>query len=202
MNVSILADSSGSMANIADDMSGSLNTLMEENRNLPTEVTVTYSIFSDTYMPQFTEMPIRNVPPFKIVPSNTTALLESACKMINEVDARFAAMPEYPEKVMFVIVTDGMENASAPEYTRTRLFSLIRRQTEKRNWVFLYFGANQDAIQEAESFGISGDKAVNWCANTEGVRRNTARVSRKMKQMEAMEVNLLQEIAFDDEDRQ
>ncbi|GHT17672.1 hypothetical protein FACS1894189_4030 [Planctomycetales bacterium] len=202
LSVNILADSSGSMANIADDMSGSLNTLMEENRNIPAEVTVTYSIFSTAYMPQFAEKPIQDVPPFKIVPTNSTALLESACKMINEVDARFAAMPEYPEKVMFVIVTDGQENASAPEYTRTRLFSLIKRQTEKRNWVFLYFGANQDAIQEAQSFGIDGDKALNWRASKAGVARNSERMSLKMKQMAAAKFEMLQDVAFDDEDRE
>jgi O-acetyl-ADP-ribose deacetylase (regulator of RNase III) len=202
MSINILADSSGSMANIAEDMSGSLNQLMAENKDLPAEVTVTYSIFSTDYMPQFAEKPIAEVPQFRITPTNSTALLESATRMIEEVDARFAAMPEHPEKVMFVIVTDGMENASRPGYTRSRLFSLIRRQTEERNWVFLYFGANQDAIQEAASMGIRRDRAMYYETNARGVHRNHERLSRKMEQLHESSLSTLCDIGFDAEDRE
>ncbi|MDR3088712.1 MAG: macro domain-containing protein [Desulfobulbaceae bacterium] len=201
MSVCILADSSGSMAGIADDMSGSLNTLMAENRNLDAEVTVTYSTFSSNYQPQFAEKPIAEVPEFKIVPTNSTALLESAYTMIEEVDARFAALDAYPEKVLFVIVTDGMENASRPQYTRARLFSLIERQTKERNWVFLYFGANQDAIHEAASFGIDASRSMNYCADRHGLERNRERLSRKMEQVMCCQQSALGDVCFDDEDR-
>ena len=123
MSMNILVDSSGSMESIASDMVGALNQLVDENREL--DVLVTYSIFSDEYQPVFAHVPIKDVKRFELKPDRMTALVESACKMIDEVGARLAAMPEEerPEKVMFVIVTDGLENYSNPKYTRKTIFN-------------------------------------------------------------------------------
>ena len=203
ISMNILVDSSGSMESIASDMVGSLNQLVDENREL--DVLVTYSIFSDEYQPIFAHKPIKEVKRFDLKPDNMTALIESACKMIDEVGARLAAMPEEerPEKVMFVIVTDGMENYSKPKYTRKRLMKKIKHQTEVYNWLFLYLGANQDAIAVAESYGIAADHAVNYSANTRGTVRNRERLSKKLRQVESAPVAMMREYAvFDAEDRE
>ena len=202
ISMNILVDSSGSMKPIASDMAGSLNQLVEENRKL--DVAVTYSVFSDDYRPVFADKPIKRVRKFTLEPSGSTALIESACKMIDEVGARLAAMPESerPEKVMFVIITDGEENASAPEYTRERLFAKIKEQTETYNWLFLYLGANQDSIQAAESYGIAADRAIDWQASAKGAHRNTRRLSRKLQQAHAAPVAMMQVHGFDAEDRE
>jgi len=202
ISMNILVDSSGSMMSIASDMEGSLNQLVDENREL--DVLVTYSIFSDEYQPIFFEVPIKKVKQFQLRPNGSTALLESACKMIDEVGARLAAKPEEerPGKVMFVIVTDGHENHSAPEYTRALLMEKIKHQTEEYNWLFLFLGANQDAIAVAESYGIRGTHALQYRSSEKGVRFSTKSLSDKLRQMEEAEASNLQGIHFNDEDRE
>ncbi|MDR3182724.1 MAG: O-acetyl-ADP-ribose deacetylase [Planctomycetaceae bacterium] len=202
ISLNILVDSSGSMYTIADDMSGGLNELIADHRD--SDTLVTYSIFSDNYQPVFAEKPIRSVEQFAIKPDASTALLESACKMIDEVGERLAAKPESerPEKVMFVIVTDGQENASAPEYTRARLFAKIKEQTETYNWLFLYLGANQDAIQEAKTFGISSDHAMDFRADSVHIPEVWQSVSHRLADMLYCKMEAVQSVAFEDIDRQ
>ena len=202
ISMNILVDSSGSMESIASDMVGSLNQLVDENREL--DVLVTYSIFSDQYQPIFAHIPIKDVERFQLKPDRRTALIESACKMIDEVGARLVAMPEEerPEKVMFVIVTDGLENFSAQEYTRERLMAKIKHQTEVYNWLFLYLGANQDAIAVAESYGIDADKAMFYQAsNKADVRKIGERLSKKAKELNMSPAALMQKMGWDADDR-
>jgi len=138
---------------------------------------------------------------FGLKPDATTALVESACKMIDEVGKRQADKPEdeRPEKVMFVIVTDGLENASAPEYTKERLLEKIKHQTEVYNWVFLYLGADQDAIAVAESYGISADKAVMY--QRAATHKTGEVLSKKLAMMYALSPAALQDVGFNAEDR-
>ena len=198
--MNILVDSSGSMESIASDMVGALNQLVEENRNL--DVLVTYSIFSNEYQPIFADKPIKDVDRFQLKPDSMTALVESACKMIDEVGVRLAAKleDERPGKVMFVIVTDGLENHSAPEYTRERLMAKIKEQTEVYNWLFLYLGANQDAIAVAESYGIAADRAVDFSPRL--AKRSGKVLSRYLQKVEAARGYCTAEfVAFDAADR-
>ena len=200
ISMNILVDSSGSMASIVSDMVGALNQLVDENREL--DVLVTYSIFSNAYQPIFAERPIKDVERFQLRPDKNTALIESACKMIDEVGARLAkkSEEERPEKVMFIIVTDGLENWSAREYTRDRLMMKIREQTDVYNWVFLYLGADQDAIKVAESYGIAANKAVNYdkgmVAYAGGI------LSKKLQMMSMKRRAEMQDIGFDEEDQE
>ena len=199
ISMNILVDSSGSMESIASDMVGALNQLVDENREL--NVLVTYSIFSTKYQPIFAEKPIKEVKRFDLKPDATTALVESACKMIDEVGARLAARPEdeRPEKVMFVIVTDGLENASAPEYTREHLLAKIKYQTDVYNWVFLYLGADQDAIAVARSYGIDADRAIEYKKAL--AYKTGGTLSKKLRQMHEADLDAYGSFGFDDEDR-
>jgi hypothetical protein len=183
-------------------MEDSLNLLLDRNREL--DVLVTFSVFSYRYHSVFTDKPIKEVERFTIRLDRGTALIMSACKMIDEVGARLATLPENdrPAKVMFVIVTDGMENASPPEYTREHLMEKIKEQTEVYNWLFLYLGANQDSMAVAKSYGINPDRAVNWKSNREGTRRTSERLSKKLREVNKTEANDLQNIIFDEMDRQ
>lgn len=201
ISINVLVDSSGSMESIAADMAGSLNHFIAENRKF--DAAVTYSTFADEYQPVFADLPIKKVRKFTFTPGGTTALIESACKMIDEVGERLGAMPESdrPEKVMFIIITDGCENASAPEYTRKRLFAKIKEQTEVYNWLFLYFGANQDAIATAANYGIAADHAVDWQASAQGAMRNSRRFSRALDRVASAGAFAMQSCVFDAEDR-
>lgn len=202
ISMNILVDSSGSMTSIASDMVGSLNQLVDENREL--NVLVTYSIFSEEYQPIFADKPIKEVEQFQLKPDSSTALIESMCKMIDEVGERLATKSEAerPEKVMFIVVSDGEENTSAPEYTKERLLEKIKHQTEVFNWLFFYFGANQDAIAVARSYGIDAGKAIDFNADSEGTYRNKERLSKKLRQTSSTAPKELQNIAWDAEDRE
>jgi len=103
------------------------------------------------------------------------------------------------QKVMFVIVTDGLENASAPGYTKERLVAKIKGQTEVYNWVFLYLGADQDAIAVAQSYGIAADKAVYY--ERQKSRETGDVLAAKMRMMAEYDARAMKEIAFNEEDR-
>jgi len=89
-----------------------------------------------------------------------------------------------PEHTMFIITTDGMENASH-RYTSDRVKYMIERQKEKYSWEFLFIGANIDAVETAAQYGINSDRAVNYNADEKGTKILYATVSESICQMRA-----------------
>jgi Mg-chelatase subunit ChlD len=176
-----VVDRSGSMSSIKTDMEGGLKTLIDDQRKEAGECNVTYICFDDSYDEVFVSKPIAEVTELKIEPRSATALLDALGKAINSVGQRFAALPEdeRPEHVFFVIVTDGMENASR-EYTRKQILELITHQTEKYSWDFTYLGANQDAIGEASSFGIRAGATMDFMPTSAGIKGVYAGTSHKL----------------------
>lgn len=100
----------------------------------------------------------------------STALLDAVGKTILDVGYRMSIMNESdrPNKVIFVITTDGLENASR-EFTYVKVNELIKHQQEKYNWEFIFLGANIDAVKEADNLGISVGNAYNFKANHAGI---------------------------------
>ena len=98
-----------------------------------------------------------------------TALLDAVGGAIHHIGNvhKYAREEDRPEKTLFVITTDGMENASR-KYTYDRLKAMIERQKEKYGWEFIFLGANIDAAREAARFGIGADRAVNYNADSVG----------------------------------
>ena len=98
-----------------------------------------------------------------------TALLDAVGKAIHHIGNvhKYAREEDRPEKTLFVITTDGMENASR-KYSYEKLKAMIQRQQEKYGWEFLFLGANIDAAREAARFGIGADRAANYHADSEG----------------------------------
>ncbi len=103
----------------------------------------------------------------------STALLDAIGKTIRKIKnaLKHTAEDYRADKVMFIITTDGMENASR-EYTYDKIKSMVEKQKEKHNWEFIFLGANIDAIETAERFGISADRAQNYHSDSKGVRLN------------------------------
>ncbi len=121
-----------------------LNCLLDEYRNQT--ATVSYAVGLDEYQPVFAEKPIGEVGVFRIEPEGNAALIESACRLIDETGARLAAMPESkrPEKVIVVFVTNGRDSVSDPKYTRDSLLARIKEQTEVYSWRFIDIGARPE----------------------------------------------------------
>jgi len=115
-----------------------------------------------------------------------TALLDAIGKTINKIGnvQRNTSRQERADKVIFVITTDGMENASK-EYNYEKIKKMVEWQKEKYGWEFIFIGANIDAISTAAKFGISSDRAANYNADGEGTRLNYEAVSHVVSELRA-----------------
>jgi len=168
-----VVDRSGSMSSIAADMRGGFDAFLAEQKKVPGECRVSLTRFDDQYEVVYEGRSLAEVPPLDLQPRGSTALLDAVGRTIDAVGARLAAMPEHerPSKVLFVIITDGAENASR-EYNRRRVFEMITTQRTKFSWDFVFLGANQDAFAVAEGLGIDRGMAMNYAAS--GVGANSA----------------------------
>ncbi len=152
-------DRSGSMESVREDSIGGFNRFLKDQKAAPGEARMTVTIFDTVYEIIHDGKPIAEVPDLThetYIPRGMTALLDAVGRTIDNVGARLKGLTEdeRPEKVIFVILTDGQENASK-EYTREKLLASINHQQEKYGWEFLYLGANQDAFAVARGIGIA-----------------------------------------------
>ena len=171
-----ILDRSGSMSGLEADTIGGYNSLMEKQRGEQGEATITTVLFDDRYEMIHDHADIKKV---KAMDNKTyyargcTALLDAIGKTINHVGNRhkFAPDNEVPGKTMVVIITDGYENASQ-EFKLDKVRSMIEHQKSKFGWEFLFLGANIDAVETADTFGISADRAVTYEADNVGTKMN------------------------------
>lgn len=152
--VVIVLDRSGSMQDIREDMEGGLNHFFEEQKKEPGSCQVTLVQFDDAYEVVYSGKDLNEVPPAQLVPRGCTALRDALGKTINSVGERLAKTPEAdrPSKVVFVIITDGLENASK-EFSHEQIQEMVKHQQEQYSWLFVYLGANQDAFAVGSSLG-------------------------------------------------
>jgi len=158
-----LLDRSGSMQSIKGDTEGGFDAFIAEQRGQSGECRVTLAQFDDTYEQVYADRPVAEVPPLKLQPRGTTALLDSIGRLVGEAGARLAALPEEqrPGVVIVGIMTDGYENASR-ELSHAHVKSLIETQTRDYGWQFLYLGADQDAIEVGASIGVTAANSMTY----------------------------------------
>ena len=154
-DITLVVDRSGSMGSIREDAEGGVNAFIEEQKRADGEAVLTLVQFDTEYEFLHRGVPIDDVKSYKLAPRGLTALLDAVGRAINETGSRLAAMPEEqrPGLVVFVIVTDGLENSSR-EFSRARIREMIQHQQEKYDWQFTFLGADQDAFAEAGGMGI------------------------------------------------
>jgi len=169
-----LLDRSGSMGGLENDTIGGFNAFIEKQKKMPGETIVTTVLFDDRYEILWNGVDVKDI---KLTEKEyyvrgMTALLDAIGKTILDVNNRLSITEESrrPGKVIFVITTDGMENASK-EFTYEKVRELIKQQTEKHNWEFIFLGASIDAVKEAGSIGVNRKDAYNFEASPEGVKR-------------------------------
>ena len=167
-----ILDRSGSMAGLEEDTIGGFNAMIEKQKREPGEAYVSTVLFDNTCDVIHDRVAIRKVAPMtrkEYYVRGCTALLDAIGGAIHHIGNihKYAREEARPEKTLFVITTDGMENASR-EYTYPRLKAMIERQKEKYGWEFLFLGANIDAAKEAARFGIDADRAANYHADRQG----------------------------------
>lgn len=162
-HIELLLDRSGSMDKIKTDMEGGIATFIKEQRAVPGEATFALRQFDDRYETVIEPIPLNEVGRIELVPRGMTALLDAMGKSITQAGEYLDAKSEdkRPEHVIFVIVTDGLENASH-EWGIGGIHDLVKQQTDKYGWTFVYLGANQDAIKVGEGIGIAASNSMNY----------------------------------------
>ena len=168
-----ILDKSGSMAGLESDTIGGYNAMLKKQRDVEGECRITTVLFNNNYELLHDRIDIRAVRPItekEYSVGGTTALLDAMGRTIHKIinvqrntDEAYRA-----EKVMFVIITDGYENSSR-EYSVENVRSLIQHQKDKYGWEFIFLGANIDAVETAQHFGISQNRAQNYHADSFGI---------------------------------
>ena len=172
-------DRSGSMSGLAADTIGGFNELIEKQKKIEGDAYVTTVLFDHEYEVLHDHVALGEVAPLtdkEYFARGSTALLDAVGRTINAVGARLAATPEEerPAHVVFVITTDGMENASR-EYTAKQVREMVEHQQQKYSWQFVFLGANMDAVSEARNLGISAKYAADFTPTGRGVNRMYAK---------------------------
>ena len=184
-----ILDCSGSMAGLEADTIGGFNAMLEKQKAEAGQAYVSTVLFSTASQVVHDRVALDRVAPMTCrdyVPGGCTALLDavgSAIRHIGNVH-KYAREEDVPEHTIFVITTDGMENASCC-YTAERVKRMIQRQTEKYGWEFIFLGANIDAAENAARIGIRADRAANFVADVAGTGATFASVHEAVRQVRA-----------------
>ena len=180
-----ILDRSGSMGGLESDTIGGYNSMLSKQKKEKTgKVSVTTVLFDDQYELLYNQVPIEKVSPMteeEYYVRGSTALLDAIGKTVMQVKAN-QDKKEIKDKVLFVIITDGMENASR-EYRAEQVKKLIEERKEKDNWEFLFLGANIDAIGAAKDLGIDSSRAVRFKSDKKGTAKNYEVLNEAIKEI-------------------
>ena len=184
-----ILDKSGSMSGLESDTIGGFNSMLDKQQKKPGEALVTTVLFDNNYCLLHDRVTIKKVKPItdkQYYVEGSTALLDAVGKTINKISNahKNTADDERPEKTMFVIITDGMENASV-EYSYRKVKAMVELQKAEFCWEFIFLGANIDAAQTASRFGVNVDRAVNYHADSDGLKTSYDAVTCAVSEMRA-----------------
>ena len=167
-----ILDRSGSMAGLEEDTIGGFNAMIEKQRQVEGECLVSAVLFDHESIVLYDRVPLEKVRKMTrddYTVRGSTALIDAIGGAVHHIGNvhKYARAEDVPEKTLFVITTDGMENSSR-RYTSDEVKKKVERQKEKYGWEFLFLGANIDAVETAKHFGIGADRAVNYNADRMG----------------------------------
>ena len=167
-----ILDRSGSMSGLEGDTVGGFNAMIEKQKRGGGECLVSTLLFDHEQVVLHDRIPLSEVAPLTeedYVTRGSTALFDAVGSAIHHIGTihKYARPEDVPKHTMFIITTDGMENASQ-QYSSEQVKRMIERQKEKYGWEFLFIGANIDAVETAKRYGINEDRAVNYNADAEG----------------------------------
>lgn len=174
--VVFILDRSGSMSGLESDTIGGFNSMIEKQRKEEGEAFISTVLFDDQTEVLYDRVPVNKVEPMndkQYYVRGCTALLDAIGGAIHHIANvhKYAREEDRPEKTLFIITTDGMENSSRI-YDYNKVKKMVETEKDKHGWEFLFLGANIDAIEVAGRFGISADRAINYECDSMGTALN------------------------------
>lgn len=182
----MILDRSGSMGGLESDTIGGFNAMMQQQRETEGEVLVSTVLFDHESVVLHDRVPLTDIKPMTTADYQVrgcTALLDAVGNAVRHIKNvhKYIREEDVPEKTIFVITTDGLENASR-EYTKKDVQKLIEEQKGK-GWEFLFLGANIDAVEAAREIGIAKDRAVTYHSDHVGTQLNYKCAGRAVSRM-------------------
>ena len=182
-----ILDRSGSMSGLESDTIGGYNSLIRKQKGEEGEALISTVLFDDKIEVLHDRVRLDEIKPMTendYYVRGCTALLDAVGGAIHHIGNvhKYARPEDVPEKTLFIITTDGYENASC-RYTYEKVKHMIERQKEKFGWEFLFLGANIDAVDVAGRFGIQEDRAVNYHSDSEGTAVNFKALSKAVSRV-------------------
>ena len=187
--VVFILDRSGSMAGLESDTIGGFNSFVEKQRQEEGECLISTVLFNQLSRVIHDRVPIdeiRNMNREDYFASGTTALIDAMGDAIHHIKNvhKYIREEDVPANTVFVIITDGLENASH-RYTSDQVKKMVSQQKEK-GWEFLFLGANIDAVETAKKYGIEEDRSVDFLNDTQGIEANFKAVSKSVSSVRNM----------------
>lgn len=203
-----ILDRSGSMSGLESDTVGGFNAMIEKQKKEEGEALISTVLFDNESKVLHDRVEVQKIERMTekdYSPGGCTALLDAIGGAIRHIGNihKYARHEDVPERTIFVITTDGMENASR-YYTVEEVKRMIARQKERYGWEFLFLGANIDAVETARAFGIGEDRAVNYHADAQGTQLNYEVVGaaiRRFRRRKPIQANWKEAIEADYEER-
>ena len=182
-----ILDRSGSMRGLEADTIGGYNALIDKQKKEAGEAYISTVLFDDCQTVLHDRVNLKDIRPMnerEYYVRGCTALLDAVGGAIHHIGNvhKYAREEDRPEKTLFIITTDGMENSSK-HYTYDRVKRMVERQKEKYGWEFLFLGANIDAIEVAGRFGIDAGRAVNYECDSGGTSVNYKTLSKAVSRV-------------------
>ena len=182
-----ILDRSGSMAGLEADTIGGFNSMIERQKQAKGEALVSTVLFANSSTVIHDRVDLRKIEPLtdrQYFVGGGTALIDAIGGAIHHIAMvhKYAREEDRPERTVFVITTDGMENASR-HYTSDEVKAMVKKEKEKYGWEFLFLGANIDAVETAAHFGIGADRSVTFKNDHRGQQLNYDVVGRAVLHM-------------------
>ncbi len=202
-HISMILDRSGSMKDLIKDAIGGFNSFLTNQKTISGQATMTVVQFDDKYETLHDFKLIKDVPELTLdtyVPRGMTALIDAIGRTIESTGKHLESLKEEdrPEKVIVVIITDGLENASKL-YEPCKVKEMIEHQSSVYGWQFTFIGSNQDAILSAMSLGIGAAAALTYDPNQQGTKASYDALSRSIG---SLRMGITKTLSYSPQDRE
>jgi uncharacterized protein YegL len=199
-----ILDRSGSMSGLENDTIGGFNSMIAKQKDEEGEALISTVLFDNETEVIHDRMPIGDIAPLtgkEYYVRGSTALLDAIGEAIHHISNvhKYAREEDVPEKTLFIITTDGMENSSR-KYSYDNVKKMVEKKKEKNHWEFIFLGANIDAVSVANKFGVDRSRAVTYECDGAGTALNYKMMSKMVSCARACKSAEAMGAAFDSDE--